>query len=119
MVIEGATDRLVFEGFVEFFLVPVLRPGDIVVLYNLSSHKGVRIEELIQSADAELRYLPPYSPDLNPIEQMYSKVKAYLRQAAARTKRRLINAVGRALRTVTENDVANWTTNCGYRNRQK
>ena len=119
MVIEGATDRLVFEGFVEFFLVPVLRPGDIVVLDNLSSHKGVRIEELIQSADAELRYLPPYSPDLNPIEQMYSKVKAYLRQAAARTKRRLINAVGRALRTVTENDVANWTTNCGYRNRQK
>ena len=119
MVVEGATDRLVFEGFLGWLLVPALRPGDVVVMDNLSSHKGTRVEELIQSAQATVQYLPPYSPDLNPIELMYSKIKNSLRAAAARTKRRLINAIGRALRSIQPSDIAGWISHAGYRIIQK
>ena len=93
MVTEGATNTLVFTGFIESFLVPVLRPGDIVVMDNLSSHKASCVAEAIEAVGAEVWYLPPYSPDLNPIELMWSKVKNHLRGIAARTKRTLVTAV--------------------------
>jgi transposase len=114
MVTEGATNTLVFAGFIERFLVPVLRPGDIVVMDNLSSHKASCVAEAIEAAGAELWYLPPYSPDLNPIELMWSKVKNSLRSIAARTKRTLITAVGKALDAVTLEDLAGWFAHDGY-----
>lgn len=118
MVTEGATNALVFGGFVEYFLVPVLRPGDIVVMDNLSSHKASSVVEAIEQAGAEVWYLPPYSPDLNPIELMWSKIKNYLRTLAARTKRTLLNAIGKALRTITADDATGWLQHAGYRNTQ-
>ena len=98
MVTEGAMNSWVFQGFVDHFLVPVLRAGDIVVMDNLSSHKANRVVEAIEMVGAEVWYLPPYSPDFNPIEQMWSKVKNSLRSYAARTKRTLVTAIGKALR---------------------
>jgi transposase len=118
MVTEGATNTLVFGGFVESFLVPVLRPGDIVVMDNLSSHKASLVAPAIEAVGAEVWYLPPYSPDFNPIEMMWSKVKAQLRSIAARTKRTLITAIGTALRSITPSDTAAWLTHAGYRNTQ-
>ena len=116
MVTEGATNALVFDGFVESFLVPVLRPGDIVVMDNLSSHKTNLVVEAIEGVGAEVWYLPPYSPDFNPIELMWSKVKNRLRSIAARTKRTLINAIGKALKEITDDDAAGWFAHAGYRN---
>jgi transposase len=84
-LIEGAVDGDVFTAYLQHVLCPELRPGDIVILDNLSTHKMARVSEMIASAGAEVRYLPPYSPDLNPIEQAFAKLKAHLRQAAART----------------------------------
>ena len=114
MVTEGSTNALVFRGFVEHFLVPVLRPRDIVVMDNLSSHKVTGVVEAIEAARAEVRFLPPYSPDLNPIEQMWSKVKAILRAMARRTTRTLHKAIGKALQRVTNTECRNYFTNCGY-----
>jgi len=114
MVTEGATNSLVFGGFVESFLVPVLRPGDIVVMDNLSSHKTSLAVKAIEAVGAEVWYLPPYSPDFNPIELMWSKVKNHLRSIAARTKRTLITAIGKALRTITPDDATGWLTHAGY-----
>lgn len=119
MVTEGATNTLVFQGFVDHFLVPILHPGDIVVMDNLSSHKATSVMEAIEAVGAEVWYLPPYSPDFNPIEQMWSKVKHYLRSFAARTKRTLLTAIGKALRMITANDAAGWFKHAGYRNTQK
>jgi len=114
MVTEGATDALVFRGFVEHFLVPVLMPGDIVVMDNLSSHKVKGVREAIEAVGAELWYLPPYSPDLNPIELMWSKVKAVLRSLARRTTKTLYRAIGHALRRVDAAECLNYFHNCGY-----
>jgi transposase len=91
-----------------------LRPGDIVVLDNLSSHKDKRAVALIEKAGAQVRPLPPYSPDLNPIEKMWSKVKALLRSAKARTDQALLEAIGSALQQVTANDAKGWFASCGY-----
>ena len=118
MVTEGATNTLVFAGFIESFLVPVLRPGDIVVMDNLSSHKASCVAEAIEAVGAQVWYLPPYSPDLNPIELMWSKVKNHLRSIAARTKRTLINAIGKALNRVTPQDAAAWFAHDGYGTRK-
>ena len=118
MVTEGATNTLVFHGFVEQFLAPVLRPGDIVVMDNLSSHKAGCVVEAIEAVGAEVRYLPPYSPDCNPIELMWSKVKSQLRSFAARTKRTLVTAIGKALQAVTLQDLAGWFTHNGYGTRK-
>ena len=93
MVTEGPTDAMVFKGFTEHFLAPVLRKGDIVVMDNLSSHKVKGVVDLIESAGAKVWYLPPYSPDFNPIEQMWSKVKSVLRTFARRTKKTLFGAI--------------------------
>ncbi len=114
MVIDGAMDSLVFRGYIERMLAPTLHAGDIVVMDNLSSHKTAGVREAIEAVDASLLYLPPYSPDFNPIESMWSKVKQSLRGAAARTSRTLLKAIGDALRTVTLDDCRGFFQGCGY-----
>lgn len=115
LAFDGATDAVAFETYVEQVLAPTLGPGDIVVMDNLAAHKGPEVERLIQAAGAGLRYLPAYSPDLNPIEKMFSKVKERLRSVAARTVDALIGAIGDALRAVTPGDISGWFDHCGYR----
>ena len=114
MTIEGATNTEVFQAYVREILVPVLRPGDIVILDNLGAHKNERTIGLIQQAGAEVRFLPAYSPDLNPIEMMWSKVKALLRKAQARNYPDLLQAIAAALRCVTPQDALGWFAACGY-----
>jgi len=114
MVIEGATDKDVFREYVRSVLSPSLRPGDIVVLDNLGAHKDPEVKGLIESSHAQLRFLPPYSPDLNPIEKMWSKVKASLRDARARTRAELLEAIKTALKKVTAQDATGWFSSCGY-----
>ena len=115
MVIEGATDAAVFRAYVKHVLRPVLRAGQIVVLDNLGSHKSAEAREMIEAAGAALKFLPPYSPDLNPIEKMWSKVKESLRAAKARGTEELYQAIGTALHKVTPQDTQGWFTSCGYR----
>lgn len=114
MTIEGATDTEVFLAYVEHVLAPTLRPGDIVVMDNLRAHKVSGVQPMIEGCGARLLYLPPYSPDLSPIEQCWSKLKAYLRTAKARTKEALAVAVTHALATVTAADACGWFAFCGY-----
>ncbi len=114
MVLDGATDTLAFEVYVEHFLVPTLRRGQVVVLDNLSAHKGTRVRELISGAGCELWYLPSYSPDLSPIEEAFSKLKTLLRRAAARTKEALLDAIGSALSEITSSDARGYFTHCGF-----
>lgn len=114
MVLESATDSAVFLIYVQEILVPWLRPNDIVVMDNLAPHKRPSVLAAIEATGAQVWFLPPYSPDFNPIEKMWSKVKAYLRKVKARTKEQLWNAVGDALRTVTASDALGWFSSCGY-----
>lgn len=114
-VVDGAVNRDVFEAFVEQILLPQLRPGDIVVMDNLSSHKGERVTELIESVGAKVRYLPPYSPDLNPIEMIFSKIKQLLRSLACRTVARLWRAMQSVLDCVSPSDALNCFAHAGYR----
>jgi transposase len=114
LAFEGATDAACFETYVERCLVPTLRPGDIVVLDHLTCHKTAGVERLVRAAGAEVRYLPAYSPDLNPIEKLFSKLKAWLRRAAARTVDGLIDAMGDALRAIRPGDILGWFSHCGY-----
>jgi transposase len=114
VAVVGATTRVVFETFVERLLAPALSPGQVVVMDNLGAHKGERVGELIQERGCELLYLPPYSPDLNPIEEAFSKVKGVLRRAGARTREALIEAMGRALEVVTAEDARGFFEHCGY-----
>jgi transposase len=114
MVIEGPTDAEVFEAYVEQVLVPSLSPGDIVVMDNLAPHKTSAVVQAIESAGAEVWYLPPYSPDFNPIEKMWSKIKTFLRKVEARTYEALVGAIGAALATVTTSDAFHWFQSCGY-----
>jgi transposase len=113
MITDGPMNRLVFQGYVDWLLVPELRPGDTVIMDNLSSHKSAAVANSIESTGAKLIFLPPYSPDLNPIEKMWSKVKASLRNAAARTKRTLINAIGKAFKQITPRDCAGFFGSVG------
>jgi transposase len=115
MTIDGATNTEVFQAYVREILVPTLRAGDIVVLDNLGAHKNDATLALITAAGAEPRFLPPYSPDLNPIEMMWSKVKALLRAAGARTHSALLQAIARALAAVSTEDAKHWFAHCGYR----
>lgn len=114
MTVEGATDLDVFHAYVESVLLPTLRPGDRVVLDNLSPHKGTAAIRLIEQAGATVCFLPAYSPDFNPIEQMWSKIKAWLRAEKARTQEALVTAIARALAQVTPSDARNWFAACGY-----
>jgi transposase len=113
-VLDGPINRIAFETYVEKVLVPELRSGDIVIMDNLSSHKGPAVREMIEAVGAELRFLPPYSPDLNPIENAFSKIKAHLRRAAERTVDSLWNAIGRIIDLVTPTEAANYFKAAGY-----
>jgi hypothetical protein len=115
IAVEGATTKAVFEAYVEEALAPSLRPGQVVVMDNLSSHKGQRVRELIEGRGCELLYLPPYSPDFNPIERAFAKLKALLRRAQARTFGALIEAMGRGLGEITDQDASGFFRHCGYR----
>lgn len=114
MAIEGATDTEVFQAYVRHVLCPTLRPQDVVIMDNLSPHKSEPTLSLITQAGAQVLFLPAYSPDLNPIEKMWSKVKNSLRTAQARTQDTLIEAIGSALEAVTPVDARNWFASCGY-----
>ena len=114
MALEGTTDTESFRAYVGEVLVPTLRPGDIVVLDNLSPHKSDPTLALITNTGAQVLFLPAYSPDLNPIEKMWSKVKTLLRGAEARIPADLITAIGQALASVTAQDALGWFVSCGY-----
>ncbi len=114
LVVEGASDRPAFEAYVREALVPSLRPGQTVVLDNLSVHKGAGIRTLIEEAGCRLLFLPAYSPDFTPIEPAFAKVKQVLRRAEARTFEVLVAAIGRALDTVTAADARGFFAHCGY-----
>ena len=115
MAVEGSTNKEVFEVYVEHFLAPTLKEGQVVVMDNLSAHKGERARKLIEERGCQLLYLPPYSPDLNPIEEAFSKVKRLLRVIGARTKEALVEAIGKALDAVSVKDAKGFFTYCGYR----
>jgi transposase len=114
LAVEGSTTREVFETYLEGVLAPTLIPGQIVVMDNLSAHKGGRVKEIIEGRGCEFLYLPPYSPDFNPIEQAFSKVKGILRRVEARTRETLIAAMGRALSAVSASDARGFFSHCGY-----
>lgn len=113
-VVDGAVNGDVFEAFVEQVLLPQLQPGDLVVMDNLSSHKRARVAELIESRQANLVYLPPYSPDLNPIELIFSKIKQLLRSLKNRTRDALWQSMQRVLDAVTSTDATNCFQHAGY-----
>lgn len=114
VVVDGAMNSVTFLGYVQQFLIPSLRPGDVVVMDNLPAHKGAAVREAIEGAGYDLWYLPPYSPDLNPIEKLWSKVKAWLRRVSAATFDRLGDAVADALRAVDSHECSNYFASCGY-----
>jgi transposase len=114
LAVDGPTTREVFEDYLEQVLVPTLCAGQVVVMDNLSAHKGGRVKESIEGRGCELLYLPPYSPDFNPIEQAFSKVKGLLRQAEARVRESLIEAMGVALCAVSARDARGFFGHCGY-----
>ena len=113
-LLEGPIDGESFRTYVEQVLVPTLRPGDIVVMDNLGSHKGKAVRQLIRSAGAKLLFLPKYSPDMNPIEQVFAKLKHLLRKAAARTAETVCTAISAILRAFTPEECANYFGNSGY-----
>jgi len=114
MTVEGATDTAVFRAYVEQVLVPTLVADDIVIMDNLSVHKVSGIREAIESTGARLLYLPPYSPDYSPIESCWSKLKALLRKAKARTREALDEALTQAIEHITQSDAKAWFHLCGY-----
>lgn len=116
MVIEGAVDAAVFETYVREILSPTLRSGDIVVLDNLSCHKGPAVEALIAERGAAILWLPAYSPDFSPIEHAFSKLKTFLRRAKPQSLDALIDAITRALATISDWDAIGWFTHCGFLN---
>lgn len=113
LAFEGATDTEAFVTFLTECLGPQLRPGDVVIMDNLSCHKSARVAQALKTVGAEVRYLPPYSPDFNPIEKMWSKVKTALRTAARRSQRTLWNAIGQAMRSVTAENCRGYFAACG------
>jgi transposase len=114
-LIDGPINGARFRIYVEQVLVPTLKPGDIVIMDNLGSHKGKAVRRAIRAAGAKLIFLPKYSPDLNPIEQVFAKLKHLLRTAAARTTDAVCDAIGRLLETFTPEECANYFQNSGYR----
>ena len=114
LAVEGGTTGALFEAYVERVLAPSLLPGRVVVMDDLSAHKGERVRELIEGAGCEALFLPSYSPDFSPIEEAFSKLKALLRREKARTKEALVGAIGRALDAITPEDARGWFGHCGY-----
>ncbi len=117
--VDGPVNRDVFESFVEQVLIKSLSPGDLVVMDNLSSHKGSRVKELIESVKGKLLYLPPYSPDLNPIENAFSKIKQLVRSAAHRTREALWADIQQMLDRITTSDATGFFRHCGYTLQEK
>ncbi len=115
LAVVGSTTKAAFEAYVERVLAPSLRPGQVVVLDNLGAHRGERVRELVEARGCSLLFLPPYSPDFSPIEEAFSKIKALLRKAKARTRATLVEAIGRALDAVSAGDARGWFGHCGYR----
>jgi transposase len=115
MTVEGATDSLAFEAYVEHFLAPSLCEGQVVVLDGLGAHRTQKVEELIEGRGADVVFLPSYSPDLNPIEEAFSKIKALVRKVGARVREALVGAIARALAAVTPEDARGWFVHAGYR----
>ena len=115
LAVEDATNREDFETYLEWVLAPTLRRDQVVVMDNLSTHKGGRVKELIEQRGCELIYLPPYSPDLNPIEEAFSKIKGLLRKAEARSREALLEAIGAALSALSSQDARGFFEHCGYR----
>lgn len=114
MSLDGATDTEAFRAYVADVLCPTIRPGDIVVMDNLAPHKSAPTLALLAAVGAEVLFLPAYSPDLNPIEKMWSKIKTLLRSAEARTPEELVAAIGTALHCITPADALGWFVSCGY-----
>jgi transposase len=114
VAIEGATDAEVFESYVEHFLAPTLSEGQVVVMDKLGAHRTEKVRELVEARGADLVFLPSYSPDLNPIEEAFSKIKGILRKVGARTREALVEAMAEALRAVTPEDAMGWFRHCGY-----
>lgn len=114
LAVEGATDREVFEAYVEKILAPSLQAEQVEVMDNLSARKGERVRELVEGRGAQLLYLPPYSPDLNPIEEAFAKIKSLLRKAEARTREALLEAMGAALDAINAQDARGFYVHCGY-----
>jgi len=114
VVFDGAVDRAMFDEYIKEFLVPSLRPGDIVIADNLSAHKSQKAYDAIKMKHAEMIFLPAYSPELNPIEKMWSKVKQVLRGIKARTHEDLFEGIGKALALVSASDAQGWFMSCGY-----
>ena len=114
LAVEGSTTAKVFEFYLEHSLAPELKEGWVVVMDNLPAHKPDRVRELIEDRGCKLLYLPPYSPDYNPIEEAFSKIKGVLRDAQARTRQTLVEAMGQALSTVTAQDARGFFEHCGY-----
>jgi transposase len=115
LAVEGATTTAVFETYVERVLAPTLRSGQVVVMDNLTAHKGERIRHLIEERGCELMYLPPYSPDFNPIEEAFAKIKGILRKAEARSREALIEMIGQAISAISPRDARGFFEHCGYR----
>ena len=114
MSVEGATDSEVFEAYVEHFLAPALEKGQVVVLDGLGAHRPKRIRELIEARGADLLFLPSYSPELNPIEEAFSKIKQLVRKEGARVREALVEAIARALAAITPEDAAGFFAHAGY-----
>jgi transposase len=114
MAVEGSTNQEAFEAYVEHVLRPTLEAGQLVVMDNLSAHKPARVRELIESRSCELIYLPAYSPDFNPIEEAFAKIKGMLRQAGARTKDALVDVLGEALSAISAHDAQGYFEHAGY-----
>jgi transposase len=115
LAVTGSTTATVFEAYVEQVLCPSLKSGQVVVMDNLSAHKGERVKDLIEQQGCELLYLPPYSPDFSPIEEAFSKVKRLLRKAESRMREALVEAIGVAISAVTAKDARGFFEHCGYR----
>jgi transposase len=115
LAVQGSTTKAIFEAYVEQVLAPTLRAGQVVVMDNLSAHKSEEVRELIEGRGCEVLFLPPYSPDYNPIEEAFSKIKGLLRKAQARTREELIEALGEAISAVTVRDARGFLEHCGYR----
>jgi transposase len=115
LAVEGATNREVFETYLERILAPELRRGQVVVMDNLTAHKGERIRELLEHRGCELLYLPPYSPDFNPIEEAFAKIKGLMRKAQARSREALLEAMGPAISALSAEDARGFFEHCGYR----
>ena len=119
IAVEGATDAEAFEAYVEHFLAPSLEEGQVVVLDGLGAHRTQKVRGLVERRGADLVFLPPYSPDLNPIEEAFSKIKQLVRKAGARTREALVEAIGRALAAITPQDAAGWFAHAGYEPRDQ